>query len=292
MVDEAVGDSWSGMSGSQDVRKAKALLRGLVRGELEEVTHDFAVEAGAAATQNLKSLRRLWKDTEIVVAFASFGSEIGTDAVLEAALEAGKLVVLPRVTDGELSFHCIDSLSYPSDTHSYGMREPAGTLADFDPVASAAGGQRVLVICPGLAFDRCGRRLGRGKGYYDRFIAALRHAARVPRPVPATSDLETASLSPLAAEEPSGDEPSGNEPSAEAASANQTPGNGPSMGERTAGENTKPNTGAYSSSAEPRWNSVVVCAFAYASQIVWQVPFDANDELVDLIVTNERVVLR
>ncbi len=277
MVVDELGDGWSGVSGSQDVRKAKALLRGLVRGELEEVARDFAVEAGVAAAHNLRSLRRLWKDAEIVVAFASFGSEINTDAVIEAALEAGKLVVLPRVTDGELSFHRIDSLSYPSDTHSYGMREPAGTLAGFDPVASAAGGQRVLVICPGLAFDRSGRRLGQGKGYYDRFIAALRHAARVPRPVPATSGLEAAFLSPLTADEASGNQTSAEEPSAE---------------KSTAGENTKPNSGAYSLAAEPRWNSVVVCAFAYASQIVWQVPIDATDELVDLIVTNERVILR
>lgn len=268
MVDHSTGDGLADLTSSQDVVAAKSLLRGLVQGELAEIEHEFAVEAGAEAARNLKSVRRLWKDSEIVVAFASFGSEMSTDAVIEAALEDGKLVVLPRVTEGELMFHRIDSLSYPSDTHSYGMREPAATLAIFDPVASAAGGQQVLVICPGLAFDRTGRRLGRGKGYYDRFIAAVRHAARVPRPVPESTEREAAHLPTLSADEaPTSDIPDSD-------------------------TGSEPRSGAYAAAVEPRWNSVVVCAFAYASQIVWQVPVDATDELVDLIVTNERVVLR
>ncbi len=284
MVDGAVAEGWYDMTGSQDIVKAKALLRRLVQAELHEIPQGFAVEAGAAAAEHLKSLRRLWKESEIVVAFASFGSEISTDTVIEAALADGKIVVLPRVRDGELSFHRIDSLSYASDTHRYGMREPAETLAGFDPVATAAGGRRVLVICPGLAFDRSGRRLGRGKGYYDRFIAALRHAARVPRPVPGSSDIGLASQGAFETSE-------GHEPEAggTARAAGDTEENGI---DRALNRNQNPKTGAYSQAVEPRWNSVVVCAFAYASQIVWQVPAGATDELVDLIVTNERVVLR
>lgn len=261
----------------QSLRQRKAHLRALVQLDLNEITPAFSAEAGVSAARLLRSLRRLWKESEIVVAFSSFGAEMSTDAVIQAALDAGKTVVLPRVHNGELSFHRVESLEFPADTHSYGMKEPAQTLAVLDPVASAAGGKRVLVLCPGLAFDRAGGRLGRGKGYYDRFLAALRHAARVPRPAgavaqqPATRQVEHASAdNTIGAAAP------------ETAVRDHLPG---------AGRSRLAASGSFVRAEEPRWASVVMCGLCYDSQLVCRVPVDAGDEPVDLILTNEKVVL-
>ncbi len=55
----------------------------------------------------------------------------------------------------------------PTERHRHGYRQP---VLDGPTVDDAAVG---AVLVPGLAFDRHGNRLGRGGGYYDRFLARL-----------------------------------------------------------------------------------------------------------------------
>ena len=55
--------------------------------------------------------------------------------------------------------------------NKWGIPEPPSTAKDD----IAKPGDIDLLIVPGLAFDSNGCRLGQGKGYYDRFIAKMRH---------------------------------------------------------------------------------------------------------------------
>jgi 5-formyltetrahydrofolate cyclo-ligase len=157
-------------------RKVKFLLAGLPR-------EDFHSEGIKAARLFRKS--PLWTRCNNLLIFLSMPSEIDTDPLLEAALEDGKKVFAPRTEDALIRFYRVNSSQGPWQYGFFGLREPAEPAAEEGQEENTPQDNAlqendfpVLIITPGLAFDRQGRRLGRGGGYYDRFFAELDEAGR------------------------------------------------------------------------------------------------------------------
>ena len=134
------------------LRRSQLLLR-------RRLTEEQKCEAGRRAQQRL--LRHdLFAATQVIALYAPIRGEMETYQLLDAALMAGKRVVYPRVEGERMVFVVVQSRQ--DLTHgSFGVLEPRG-----DDVVPAS--EIDLVVVPGLAFDRCGARLGYGKGYYDR----------------------------------------------------------------------------------------------------------------------------
>lgn len=109
-----------------------------------------------------------WRDADSLFCFVSMPREVQTIGIRRRARAEGKAVALPRVDGDEIRFHRVDDPDVPLVRSAFGIDEPAAE----EPCADPAG----LVLVPGLAFDTGGYRLGRGRGFYDRFLGRSRGA--------------------------------------------------------------------------------------------------------------------
>ena len=106
-----------------------------------------------------------WQSARTVAIFAPQPRE--PDVEMLWSRGSGKSFAYPRVTEGRLDLHRVDSL-YELAPGAFGVREPAADLAH-----AVSPGTLDLILVPGVAFTADGARLGRGGGFYDRLLASL-----------------------------------------------------------------------------------------------------------------------
>jgi 5-formyltetrahydrofolate cyclo-ligase len=146
----------------------KDILRGEIKSRLKEVKREeFKIQGAGAAALIRASL--IWESFDTFFLFLSTNSEIDTQPLLESALKDGKKVFVPKVYAEKLVFNNVASAEGPWEKGAFGIREPAG---GGEPPA-APEDFPALIVVPGRAFDRNGNRLGKGGGYYDRFLGEL-----------------------------------------------------------------------------------------------------------------------
>ena len=139
---------------------SKTELRQLIRQRKRQFTQQELGELSIAVVGRLSAHKRM-AEAQTVMLYCSLPDEVDTHGLIDTLYGEGKTVVL-RV------YHGADSLR----RGAFDILEPVGErFTDYESID--------LAVIPGMAFDDSGHRLGRGKGYYDRFLVNLPHCYKI-----------------------------------------------------------------------------------------------------------------
>jgi 5-formyltetrahydrofolate cyclo-ligase len=121
------------------------------------------------SARSLEALNRLegldlFKQAKSISLYYALPGEVETAAFIDKWAET-KTIFLPVVEGNDLGFHIYKG--------KHSLRHGAFGIMQPERDDSCPTEQTDLIIVPGIAFDRKCNRLGRGKGYYDRILAAL-----------------------------------------------------------------------------------------------------------------------
>ncbi len=143
---------------------SKRALRAEIRDKKRALREEQIVSCSARLAEQLFA-HPAYQTANSIYGYLSYNQEVRTGPILARARRDGKRVAVPKVFGGEeMRFLWLDDLAAVAPG-AYGIPEPVadGPEAD-DPHA--------LILMPGLAFDREGRRCGYGGGFYDRWLPA------------------------------------------------------------------------------------------------------------------------
>lgn len=145
----------------------KKTLRRLLLAERAAYTTEEITVMSNKISANLQQMQQI-RSAKSIMGYLAFGKELSLDDFMEQALLNKQEVCVPYVLDKTAAVIAASRLMSMRDFNlgAYGIREP-------EPLHPYPLERLEIVLVPGVGFDVQGRRMGMGKGYYDRFLPKL-----------------------------------------------------------------------------------------------------------------------
>lgn len=140
----------------------KKALRSQIRAQKRAMTEEEINAASRRLGEQFCSCSQ-YLQAKTIYGYLPYNQEVRTVPMLEQAIRDGKRVAVPKCYGDEMRFIYMEDLTLVEKGYA-GIPEP---IAD-EPVAEDP---TALVLMPGLAFTKEGKRMGYGGGFYDKFLA-------------------------------------------------------------------------------------------------------------------------
>lgn len=157
---------------SADLDRQKREMREAVRRRLAAMSPAHRDAGSAAACERVWEFLQEramadWRERGVML-YAPFSTELDIGGLADRLFGLGVPVFLPLMA-GKAMRPALVSGWHPVKAHTGpGPFQPGPGAAEQ---AEGAPSGPTVVLVPGLAFDPSGGRLGRGRGFYDRFLA-------------------------------------------------------------------------------------------------------------------------
>lgn len=146
----------------------KQELRKEIRNRKRQFTQDQLGELSLSAISKLRKHPKVMAAHTLLL-YYSLPDEVNTHEWIDELVAEGKRVLLPVVVNDKDMVIREYTGKHDLAEGSFHIMEPIGKLFPIEKYPEIE-----VAIIPGMSFDDTGHRLGRGKGYYDRFLAKLR----------------------------------------------------------------------------------------------------------------------
>jgi 5-formyltetrahydrofolate cyclo-ligase len=148
----------------------KKLVRQQVLENIKEQREELKRKKSLEIKKKLFS-QHLFVTADTVMFYIAKDDEVDTKDMIKDALKLGKKVVVPVTLVNEKKI-------IPSQIKDFDKELSKGPFGIYQPKTQFIREVLLktidLIIVPGVAFDRLGNRLGRGEGYFDRFLAKMK----------------------------------------------------------------------------------------------------------------------
>jgi 5-formyltetrahydrofolate cyclo-ligase len=154
---------------ADSAEQSKVAIRSQMRATLKALSPEQRHAASVAACARLIKLEA-FEHAAVIMLYMPLANEIDVTHAAMRCFRLGKTVCVPKVDWDRCEMTAVEITSLDDrvlDCDEHGLRSPRLCSPVVPSVID-------LVIVPALAYDPQGNRLGRGGGYYDRFLSKVR----------------------------------------------------------------------------------------------------------------------